>query len=104
MRRRRGSGRKRAARDDCDADAGPDEPSRGGTLFRFGCVEDDEKDREHAEARASPATKRLAAIVVMSAVSPQISIAQAKTKWLARQSASAPTFASSEGEANVPSR
>jgi hypothetical protein len=44
---------------------------------------------------ASPATKRPAAIIVMSDVSPQTSIAQAKTKWLARQSADAPTFASS---------
>jgi len=37
-------------------------------------------------------------------VSPHTSIAQAKTKWLARQSASAPTFALSEGDASVPSR
>ena len=42
------------ARDDCDADAGPDQRSRGGTLFRFGRVEDDEKDGEHAEARGEP--------------------------------------------------
>ncbi len=53
---------------------------------------------------ATPATKRLAAIVVMSDVSPQTSIAQAKTKCLARQSARAPTFALSEGDASVPSR
>src|ERR1700704_3957331 len=26
-------------------------PECGGTLFRFGCVEDDKKDGEHAEAR-----------------------------------------------------
>jgi hypothetical protein len=43
-----------SARDDGDADAGPDQRSRGGTFFRFGCVEDDEKDGEHAEARGEP--------------------------------------------------
>jgi len=34
----------------------PDQTSdpRSGTLFRFGCVEDDEKDGEHAEARSDP--------------------------------------------------
>ena len=34
----------------------PDQTSdpRSGTLFRFGCVEDDEKDGEHAEARGEP--------------------------------------------------
>jgi hypothetical protein len=53
---------------------------------------------------ASPATKRLAAIVVTSDVNPQTSMAQAKTKWLARQSTSAPTFALSEGDASVPNR
>ena len=53
---------------------------------------------------ASPATKRPAAIVVTSDVNPQTSIAQANTKWLARQSASAPTFALSVGDASVPSR
>ena len=53
---------------------------------------------------ASPATKRPAAIVVTSDVSPQTSVAQAKTKWLARQSVSAHTFALIEGDASVPSK
>lgn len=53
---------------------------------------------------ASPATKRPAAIVVTSDVSPQTSMAEAKAKWLARQSGSAPAFALSHGDASVPSR
>ena len=53
---------------------------------------------------ATPATKRPAAIVAMSEVSPQTSIAQANTKWLPRHSARARTFVLSEGDASVPSR
>ena len=53
---------------------------------------------------ASPATNRLAAIVAMSDVSPPTSIAQAKAKWLPRQTTSAPAFALREGDASVPSK
>jgi len=84
----------------------------GETCAAFGCARaadaargmNTRKIENTPKPAASPATKRLAAIVVMSDVSPQTSIARAKTKWLARQSLKAPTFALSEGDASVPSR
>jgi hypothetical protein len=71
---------------------------------RFGCVEHDERDREHAEARGEPGDE--AACRHRRSVGPQPpdDHCAGENEWLARQSARAPTFALSEGDASVPSR